>query len=232
MNPPQIHLASLLTGTLLLTSLSARPANLVPNGDFSGGNTGFTSDYTYVNGSSSSLIPEATYYVGTSPSLYHPSFANYGDHTSGKGNMMIVNGAPDTSFDVWRTASDITVSPNTLYYFEAWMSSAYPASPGALTFGLEGDASNATLGVGTAPTTTGTWVPLSFTWNSGANTSVSLYLKNANPVRGGNDFAVDDIFLGLQTSIHTPDEGSTLALMGSALAVGLGVRRHLRPPIV
>lgn len=215
--------SSLSILTVVLGAMGeASAANLVPNGDFSLGDTGFTTDYTVADGGSSSLYPEGYYYVGTNPALYHNLFTSYGDHTSGTGNMLIANGSPDTTSDVWRTASAITVTPNTLYYFEAWISSAHATSPAALTFALDGDSSDAILGVGSAPAVTGTWVPLSFTWDSGNNTSVHLFLKNANSAYGGNDFAIDDVYLGETTSIPVPDRLPVLGLLGVAL---LGVRR-------
>lgn len=218
---------AVLAGVMGTTADAA--VNLVPNGDFELGVTGFTTGYTLVSGAFDSLGPESSYYVGTNPALYHGLFSSYGDHTSGSGNMMIINGSPNTAIDVWRTASSIAVTPGTLYYFEAWISSTHPTSPASLTFALDGDASDAILGVGDAPATTGLWEPLSFVWDSGANTSVNLYLKNANSASGGNDFAIDDIYLGLQTSIPPVPEASTvLAGVGLAGVLGAGIWRRRR----
>lgn len=63
--------------------------NLIANPSFSLGNTGFTSSYTYTT----NLWPEGTYYIGANPTTYHSSFASCGDHTTGTGLMMIVNGS-------------------------------------------------------------------------------------------------------------------------------------------
>jgi len=66
---------------------------LVVNGDFSQGNTGFSSSYTSCTQCCNTCLwPDATYAVGNNPQWYHSVF--YGtDHTTGTGNMMIVNGA-------------------------------------------------------------------------------------------------------------------------------------------
>jgi len=63
--------------------------NLIVNGDFELGNQDFTSDYTVAT----DLTPEGTYAVGTSPTTFHSGFSNCTDHTSGTGNMMVVNGS-------------------------------------------------------------------------------------------------------------------------------------------
>lgn len=221
-----------LLGGLAFASLSSNgfAVNLVPNGDFEAGLTGFTSDYTLASGTPSSLVPGSTYLVGPNPSLYHGGFASYGDHTTGSGKMLIANGSADTSDYVWQTSVSIAVTQNTLYYFEAWMSSAHASSPAMLSFQLVGDFSNATLGIGTAPSVTGVWTSVSHTWDSGLNTSVMLYLQNANPALGGNDFAVDDIHFGQTSSVtpSVPDTASILSLTSLAFVACAFARRRLR----
>ena len=63
--------------------------NLIVNGDFSAGNTGFQSQYTY---NATSVVNETVYTVGPNPADFSPYVASFGDHTSGSGLMMIVNG--------------------------------------------------------------------------------------------------------------------------------------------
>lgn len=210
-------------------------SNLVPNGDFEASPfnppVSFSSDYTLVSGAPGSLVPESTFYVGTNPSLYHGSFGNYYDHTLGtaNGHMLIANGSSDTSKNVWKTAAPIAVTPGTDYYFEAWISSAHPTSPAVLSFELDGDVSDATLGTGSPSSTVGLWSPVSKVWNSGANTSVLLFLRNANPAFGGNDFAIDDIHFGETSSIATPEASPSLIYacigFGSCLLANRRFRR-------
>lgn len=38
------------------------------------------------------LVPEGNYMIGTNPRNYHSNFKQCGDHTTGTGNMMVVNG--------------------------------------------------------------------------------------------------------------------------------------------
>jgi gliding motility-associated-like protein len=159
--------------------------NLIVNGDFEGGNFGFTSDYTY---SPTNLVPEGTYAVLPNPQAAHPGFAACGDHTSGGGNMMAVNGAGTPNQNVW--CQTVAIQPNTQYIFSAWVTSLHPSSPARLQFSINGG----TIGpIFTAPSTTCTWLNFYTTWNSGANTSATICIVNQNTVLGGNDFALDDI---------------------------------------
>ncbi|MES2810300.1 MAG: hypothetical protein V4619_16825, partial [Bacteroidota bacterium] len=97
--------------------------NAVTNGDFSAATTnsntrGFTSAYTYKSTSSNCnncccgvLSAEGTYTITTNPSTIHTNFSSFGDHTTGSGNMLIVNGAATANTTVW--TQNITVQPNT-----------------------------------------------------------------------------------------------------------------------
>jgi len=176
--------------------------NLIPNGDFSLGNTLFGSDYAYavINAT------EGQYTVGTDPNAFNTSLVSVGDHTTGKGLMFIGNGksSPDR---VWYT-SNITVSPNTTYYFEAWIlngccrpgtgygDGVHPVGPSILSFYINGEL----LGTRTS-SLLGQWEGMSTTWNSGSTTTVTLQLVNANTVADGNDFAVDDVYLGTVSTV-------------------------------
>ena len=64
--------------------------NIITNGDFETGNTGFLSQYTFVaNGApNNELIPEGRYSIATNANAVHPQFVG----TGRSGNFMIVNG--------------------------------------------------------------------------------------------------------------------------------------------
>lgn len=73
------------------------PVNLITNGNFEAGDSGFTSGYTPVTAIyQNSLQPPLVYAIGTNPNSYHSAWATFGDHTSGTGKMMIVNGTTVT----------------------------------------------------------------------------------------------------------------------------------------
>lgn len=172
--------------TYVLTGRSVNLSNnLIVNGDFEGGNFGFSSDYVY---SPTNLVPEGTYAVLPNPQTAHSGFAPCGDHTSGGGNMMAVNGAGVPNQNVW--CQTVSVQPNTQYVFSAWVTSLHPSSPARLQFSINGTPIGPIF---TAPSTTCTWLNFYTLWNSGTNTTANICIVNQNTVLGGNDFALDDI---------------------------------------
>lgn len=160
---------------------------LIVNGDFSAGNTGFTSNYVYCN-TANCLIPEGTYAIGSSPSFFHSGFCNCPDHTSGTGDLMIVNGSAIPGSNVW--CQTITVTPNTTYNFSTWVTSLNTISPASLQFSVNGVPLG---GIFNAPNSCCPWLQFFAIWNSGTNTSATICIVNQNTTFGGNDFALDDI---------------------------------------
>ncbi len=162
---------------------------LVVNGDFSSGATGFSSDYIPGTGGTYGLLSNAgTYAVSTNPQLTHVNFQSFGDHTTGFGSMLVMNGAEIIDQNVW--CQTVAVTPNTDYAFSAWLASAVSESPAELVFTING------LTIGDpllAPFATGQWVNFYSIWNSGANTSATICISNQNNLDSGNDFALDDI---------------------------------------
>ncbi len=197
----------LAVGLLALTS-NAHAQNLFTNGNFESGNTGFTTAYSYFTVAD---MPEGIYGVGTNPTTFHSAFTTFGDHTSGIGNMMVLNGASIPNQTVWsQTVSGLSVG--TEYYFSSWLASVYPDNPATLQFFVDGNLIGTTFD---APATTGTWVGNYARWTS-VGTSATFTILNQNTNAGGNDFALDDI--GLTTSNPggsdvTAPEPSTLALL-------------------
>jgi gliding motility-associated-like protein len=158
--------------------------NLIANGDFSQGNTGFTSAYNYATPN----VTEGQYYVGSSPRSWNPSLSNCTDHTSGNGNMLLVNGSPTLDVNVWKQT--ITVTPNTNYAFSTWIQALWPPNPAQLSFSINGSDIGNTI---TASLPTCTWSQFYIVWNSGNNTSATISIVNKNTQIQGNDFALDDI---------------------------------------
>lgn len=166
-----------------VTWAQTNPSSIV-NGDFSLGNTGFQSSYTY---SASSLYAEGTYSVGTNPNNFHSAWPSMGDHTTGSGQMMIVNGGSVAGQTVW--SETVSVSPNTLYTFGVWMASLY-ADPARLQLYVNGAPVGSPF---VAPDQPSQWAQYAASWQSGTNTTAVLSVVDENTDYGGNDFALDDI---------------------------------------
>lgn len=200
----------LTMSTALITAAAVATANLVTNGDFEAGDTGFGSDYASTVHDGGNIQNPAVYHVGTNPNAVHPSFAVMGDHTTGATNMMIVNGSFDITDRVW--FQSIAVTPNTDYFFSTYIASVHPGSPAILDFSINGVQLGFTFN---ASSTTGVWEQFYATWNSGANLSADIAIVNQNPDLGGNDFALDDINFGTDL---VPEPATCLVLGMGALA--------------
>ena len=185
---PSVNVAQSTTYTLV--SYSVPSVNVINNGNFSNGNSGFITDYNYVSNIpffQFEMYPEGTYTVINNPNLVHNGFAPCTDHT-GNGNMMAVNGA--ASFQqVW--CQNITVNPGENYIFQAFATSINPSSPAILQFSINGNLIGAPFNLSGA---TCDWEEFYATWNSGSNSNVQICITNQNTSQGGNDFAIDDIF--------------------------------------
>jgi hypothetical protein len=171
---------------LLPTASQSAAVNLIVNGDFELGNTGFSTGYSDSPGN---VYPAGTYTVDTNPQNNQASFAPCGHHTTGTGNMMIVNGAVQPGVVVW--AQSVAVVPYHTYELAAWATSvAHP--PAAL---LQFLINNAPLGVLQLASDTCQWQPLTVQWSSGASTTAVLSIIDLNTEEFGNDFALDDLSL-------------------------------------
>ncbi|WBA42295.1 cadherin-like domain-containing protein [Hymenobacter canadensis] len=165
--------------------------NLLANPSFTNGNTGFTSGYGYVADNPSvnnELVPEALYSVGPDAALLHPSFAGNGRTGTGD-NFMVVNGSQNLSIVYQQT---VTVRPNTYYSFSAFANSVNPQSPAQLGFVING---KSTSTVTTLDGTTG-YTRISDLWFSGSSTTAVFEIRDVNKATGGNDFGLDDLYLG------------------------------------
>jgi gliding motility-associated-like protein len=162
-----------------------RGANVIANGDFSSGNSGFSSDYILTNPN----VSEGQYFVGTSPQAWNSSMGSCHDHTSGAGNMMMVNGSPQPNVKVW--CETVAVTPNTNYEFSAWVQSIYPDNPAQIQFSING----IQLGSVFSAATICNWSSYNSSWNSGTNIIATVCIENKNTISQGNDFALDDIVL-------------------------------------
>lgn len=93
----------IISCTCPCTAPNTLSPNIVVNGKFSNGNTGFSSDLPYVNACAIN-----SYSVGNTARVKCSNFQNVPDHTTGSGtgndNFLIVDGRNDGTFTVWNGA--------------------------------------------------------------------------------------------------------------------------------
>ncbi len=177
--------------------------DLIINGDFNLGNAHFVSDYLYIedqNNTNNELQNDQDnrgYSITQNGQNVHNSFWGY-DHTGdSQGYFMAVNGK-GTSLIVW-AQNDVTVEPNTEYYFSAWAMSLNSHGPYAqLTFNING------TNIGTSPVlaphpnnnnlNADNWTQFYGTYTTGpSETVVDIEIRNLQSALAGNDFGLDDI---------------------------------------
>ncbi len=162
--------------------------NLVVNGDFSAGSTGFTSGYVPGTGGTWGLLSnEGQYAVAADASDTHNNFPPCTDHTGG-GNMMVVNGSATAGVSIW--CQSVTVQPGTNYAFSAWLSTIIVENPAVLQFTINGQVIGDPF---EASFTSCQWDQFYQLWNSGTSTTADICITNQNTFASGNDFALDDI---------------------------------------
>lgn len=209
------RIAALTLMILLLGVQTASAVNLIVNGDFENGNTGFSSQYTY---DPSPPIGGSDYYaIGNNPYPWNGwnMWASFGDHTSGTGLMLIADGHRTPNMFVWQQT--VNVASFTPYAFSFWGASSYSTSPAVLRVYIN----NVQLGELALPFQTGQWVQFSTVWDSGSATQATIKLVDANTAGAGNDFVLDDI------SMQAVPEPATLWLFASGIVpVWLRLRKR------
>lgn len=172
--------------------------DMVNNGNFSAGNTGFNSNYTYCSGTGSQVLwNEGTYTVGSNAQNYHSSFRGSHDHTTGNGNYMIINGAAGYNTVVW--TENIAIEPYTYYVFNTWVTTVCDDANNSALAQLQFSINGSTIGnIFTAPSFTNsannTWLNFYHLWyNNSAARTATISIVNQNLTASGNDFGLDDI---------------------------------------
>ena len=224
--------------TLLLTifvafNMQAQSiCNLIPNGDFEQGDTGFTSDYISVPDGLS--VPLGSYWLTDYNNLQCIEIKDHSFCESGSANtnVMLVNGkfGQSTNVDniIWETDQPITVTVNETYAFgfafKKFADLFYSCGGDWISLRVEksfDQGANWTTAAILPNLTTGSgecdWQEEQRNiFTSGSSLSIRILLEETEG-RSGNAFALDDIFLrefqasSLQMSLESsiPANGST-----------------------
>ncbi|MFY0481153.1 T9SS type B sorting domain-containing protein [Flavobacterium sp. PLA-1-15] len=191
---PTVTVSPSVTTTYKAVSIdNTTTGNLIYNGDFSMGNVGFGSSHYYYP-TNFENAPGA-YGVVDNPAVW-ASTPVCGDHTTGMGNMLVVNGI-NRAYDggghaVWIQTVPVQLTTN--YTLTFWVKSLSAINPANITVIINGTIQNIILFP--APSTTGCndWVQYSLTYFSGwINSRANISINNVNTYFDGNEFAIDDI---------------------------------------
>ena len=172
------------TSTYVVVKGTSSFSQMATNGNFSSGNTGFLTAYTY---NATSIWNEGTYAVGPNPNAVHPNFSSWGDHTTGTGNYMLVNGSTGGNKILWR---QIVSFPPGVQVTMRWWMLTFVTPAGSLQLKLAG------TNIGNAastPNSTGVWAQTTRTFTVPASGSATINLVTTSAALSGNDFGVDDI---------------------------------------
>ncbi len=213
------------SGWYYLTVNSFFPTNLVVNSHFTYGNTGFNSSYTCV----ASSTGNGQYGIGPNPLVFNSAWASFGDHTTGSGNMMCIDGATSAGMSVW--CETIPVEPGNYYNFSAWVANLYASSPASVVFTIGGS----TAGAPFTATGVGSWNQFQYLWYSGSATSVTICISDANTASYGNDFALDDISLNqvciAKDSIYVDAKPNPVVRLGNDTSICNGFTTTLQSSV-
>ncbi|MCO5250465.1 MAG: T9SS type A sorting domain-containing protein [Candidatus Kapabacteria bacterium] len=168
------------------TVLLLSEENLIYNGDFSLGNVGFNTDYTYSTG-----IPfgPGYYTIGTNPQLIHPGFAPCKDHTQDSAKlMMFFDSYTVPNKLVW--SQEVDVKKSSVYKFSMWATKLVYYDDSDFQIKINGKALEPDFHIGKASCT---WSYFESKWNSNSDSKALIEIYNLSTFSKGNDIAIDDL---------------------------------------
>ncbi|WP_133354339.1 T9SS type B sorting domain-containing protein [Seonamhaeicola sediminis] len=182
-------------GILDSIECASQTGNLIENGDFEMGNMGFSTSYLLGMCNFGGFTPDAgEYLIVNNPFNCHQNFKNIGDHTSGTGNMMVINGSEAGNFPFFYSQT-ITqgIVQNRLYEFSVWVLNPVRVEFNAIDPIIELYINGILVGGPiTVPETVG-WTQIAGEWFSGTNASAVLEIRTRSSGANGNDVLLDDV---------------------------------------
>lgn len=158
--------------------------NLLVNGNFENGATGFQTDYT----SNMPVAPGNYYITGDAHALYNPW---NGFPHSGKA-FMAVDGHIKKNKNVW--VEKIQVTKLKQYCFSGYVTRLWGDDPITLQITIKGNSEPAQVFQVTIPATVGVWEFFTFSWSSVSSGSVQISIMSLSTESSGNDFGLDDLW--------------------------------------
>lgn len=162
--------------------VSYATGNLVANGNFSSGNSGFSTQFVY---NPNLNLGDGYYYIGTNAATYHSQFSG-----TGTGQFMIVNsGWPSALFMV--RCQDVTVCPGQTYTLSYRARTLSNSTPARLQWWINGSGNGPEV---VLPAFGAGWQTITHTWNAPPGpTTATICLRAMSGEGVGNDFGLDDI---------------------------------------
>ena len=195
----------LLLFSILISFFTTISAQTLINGNFeSGGNgVGFLINgigYTQINPPTGSSF-QGNYAITTNPQLLNSNFISGGDHTTGSGRMLVVDGNTVPNSRLWSSTSTggalTGFTAGSVYTFSYWIKSVSNDVTNNATqaninvFFVNASNINPASTNSYAPLPSQGWTRVSYTFTATANNAL-IELRNNNLSVLGNDFALDD----------------------------------------
>ncbi|WP_293873005.1 SprB repeat-containing protein, partial [Flavobacterium sp.] len=224
---------------LLLLSLLfinySNSQNLLSNPGFEtgGSGVGFVTNgagYTQLNAPFSGTTITGNFAIANNPKLVNTAnFISEGDHTSGNGKMLIIDGNTTAgSPRFWKAGNTGTgvagLTIGTTYRFSYWIKSVSNlGSPADIAILITGGTALLTSGTTLAPIPSLSWRQVIYTFVATATTA-TIELWNSNTTTAGNDFAVDDFMLtsDLMVSYNVTNAVCAVGNNGSVTVTAFG----------
>ena len=193
---------------ILISFSNSALGQTLTNGNFeTGGNgVGFLINgigYTQINPTTGSST-SGNYAITTNPQLLNSNFISGGDHTSGSGRMLVVDGNTTAGSRLWSSTSTggalTGFTAGNVYTFSYWIKSVSNDVTNNATqaninvFFVNASNINPASTNSYAPLPSQGWTQVSYSFTA-TNNNALIELRNNNLSVLGNDFAIDDITL-------------------------------------
>lgn len=223
----KLILSAVVAAFAMAPSIASAATNLLTNGDFSAGFSGFTTQYNPVAATPNSMYTEGNITIASSPVSVHDLWVP----VAGSNPMLIANGSPTSNLTIWQESA-IGVTNGGKYNFGADVMNVCcnanfggANSPSTIIFQVSADGgvtwTDLVSHTTTPPADAGVIAPLSALYTA-TSSSISLRAINSINAASGNDFAIDNL-----TFASAVPEPSTWAMLFLGFgAIGLMMRRR------
>jgi len=223
----KIILSAVVAAFAMAPSIASAATNLLTNGDFSAGFSGFSTGYNVVAPSANIMYAEGNITIASSPISVHDLWVP----VAGSNPMLIANGSPTSNLTIWQESA-IAVTNGGKYNFGADVMNVCcnanfhgSNSPSTIKFQVSADGgatwTDLVSHTTTPPADAGIIAPLSALYTA-TSSSISLRAINTINATSGNDFALDN----LTFASAVPEPGTWAMLFLGFGAIGLMMRRR------